>query len=824
MDVLSRRSPQLIHRYSHRLIDRHHSRTSADITGRHCVIDAWDPLPIPQEVCGSTSPAYETLVYTPLKSVVNIITANMSSRDTEVVQQFNAELSSLYEVRPPISKAKMSQITKSSMKAIKMYKHIVQSVERFIIKCRPEYKIPGLYVIDSIVRQSRHQFGVDKDVYAARFARNFGQTFQSLFLTCPTDDKPKIVRVLNLWQRNNVFTAETIQPLLDMANPNAALSAMKFDGSPQPHMNSGGGAGGRDGNRGGESRDTPALKDPTLILQLQQLANSLGLTKPGNNSGDSGQESQNQIKFNKKLLDFDYGDDEEDEERGETPTESEPPMRGSGGDDNNSTNPLAISMAQNLLSNPELLQQLQAMQKTIQQTELLKLSISELEAHGLAGLGQQSAAGGSSGQQFMSGYQSQQQLSQTSLMSDQRSDRYRGERSDQRSRSRSPRSSRRGGDRDREGGGGGGRRSHRSRSRSPRGSRFSDRPRSPQSFERERERERRRKGLPTQRKGYMSICSTTLWLGHVPKLVSEADLSDTFGEFGAINSIDLIPSRGCAYVCMNRRQDAAKALTNLRNVKLHGSVIKMAWAPGKGMKGKEYKDYWEADEGASYIPYTKLSDDVDLDLLEEGGTVDEDTVPEKLQEIRKRKNKEREDQEREAAAMMARAAAMMQQPLSMVALPATSYGVTGLVIPPNMMNITSHTPVMSMQSATDTPLMTTAITATAYPQLQAPPPIPSLLSDDPLKNEITEVVMNTDNNDRKSDSASSLMSNPPLFPPPLPPFQTPLGMPPMPPILGAQSHRLPWLSGPPPPILPNRMQGLESGTAVKNTSTKTNCN
>lgn len=117
------------------------------------------------------------------------------------------QLSSLYEVRPPISKAKMSQITRVSMKAIKMYKHIVQSVERFIIKvsqeiqsnqcstnwqrfqCRPEYKIPGLYVIDSIVRQSRHQFGADKDVYAARFARNFAQTFQSLFLTCPPDDK-----------------------------------------------------------------------------------------------------------------------------------------------------------------------------------------------------------------------------------------------------------------------------------------------------------------------------------------------------------------------------------------------------------------------------------------------------------------------------------------------------------------------------------------------------------------------------------------------------------------------------------------------------------
>ncbi|CAG2180322.1 unnamed protein product, partial [Oppiella nova] len=356
-------------------------------------------------------------------------------------------------------------------------------------------------------------------------------------------------------------------------------------------------------------------------------------------------ESQNQIKFNKKLLDFDYGDDEEEDEKGETPTEAEPPLR-SAGDDNNVANPLAISMAQNLLSNPELLQQLQQMQKTIQQTELLKMSISELEAHGLPNLGQQSA-GAQSGQQYMSSFQAQQQQSsqpnQTLMNSENNnnmnsdenrkhnelnmnfesleqklanndsnqlnpnlnpndnsfqylqnannfgpqmrandmsyalnnsiidaqpyhqqhnqpnqpfhqqlpqqdmndrsgdddrssrrsrfSSRYR-DRSD-RSRSRSPRSSRR--DRDRDAG----RRSYRSRSRSPRNSRFNDRARSPQTYERERERERRRKGLPPIRKGYLAICSTTLWLGHVPKLVSEADLSDTFGEFGAINSIDV---------------------------------------------------------------------------------------------------------------------------------------------------------------------------------------------------------------------------------------------------------------------------------------------
>merc|ERR1719188_712661 len=127
----------------------------------------------------------------------------------EAVQQFNQEMTSLYEIKPPISKAKMTAITKGAIRAIKYYKHVVQSVEKFIQKCRPEYKIPGLYVIDSIVRQSRHQFGADKDVFAARFARNSHITFHHLY-KCGEEEKSKIIRVLNLWQKNAVFTAEVI--------------------------------------------------------------------------------------------------------------------------------------------------------------------------------------------------------------------------------------------------------------------------------------------------------------------------------------------------------------------------------------------------------------------------------------------------------------------------------------------------------------------------------------------------------------------------------------------------------------------------------------
>ncbi len=76
------------------------------------------------------------------------------------------------------------------------------------------------------------------------------------------------MRVLNLWQRNGVFSAETIQPLLDMANPNASLAQMKFETASPPNVNQ------RETNRDIRESD-PALKE-NLMLQLEQLANTLG--------------------------------------------------------------------------------------------------------------------------------------------------------------------------------------------------------------------------------------------------------------------------------------------------------------------------------------------------------------------------------------------------------------------------------------------------------------------------------------------------------------------------------------------------------------------
>ena len=77
----------------------------------------------------------------------------------------------------------------------------------------------------------------------------------------------------------------------------------------------------------------------------------------------------------------------------------------------------------------------------------------------------------------------------------------------------------------------------------------------------------------------LTVCSTTLWVGHLSKLVLQEELSDTFGQYGEIVSIDLIPPRGCAFVCMHRRQDAYRALTKLAGHKLQGKAITVSSFP-----------------------------------------------------------------------------------------------------------------------------------------------------------------------------------------------------------------------------------------------------
>ncbi|XP_050548466.1 SR-related and CTD-associated factor 8-like, partial [Daktulosphaira vitifoliae] len=156
-----------------------------------------------------------------------------------------------------------------------------------------------------------------------------------------------------------------------------------------------------------------------------------------------------------------------------------------------------------------------------------------------------------------------------------------------------------------------------SRKRSPRKS-SRDRQREREK-ERERDRERRKKHLPPFKRNHLAVVSTTLWVGHLSKLVHQDDLYGLFQPIGDIVSLNLISPRGCAFLCMNRRQDAARIMNKFQGERLQGRPMTIAWAPGQAMKDKEWKDYWEIEDGVSYIPWEKLNKDIDYDELEVGG-------------------------------------------------------------------------------------------------------------------------------------------------------------------------------------------------------------
>uniref|UniRef100_UPI0037E848CF SR-related and CTD-associated factor 8-like n=1 Tax=Semicossyphus pulcher TaxID=241346 RepID=UPI0037E848CF len=594
----------------------------------------------------------------------------------EAVKAFNNELYSLNEYKPPISKAKMTQITKSGIKAIKFYKHVVQSVEKFIQKCKPEYKVPGLYVIDSIVRQSRHQFGTEKDVFAPRFSKNIIATFQHLY-RCPSDDKSKIVRVLNLWQKNAVFKSDIIQPLLDMAAgipPPSVTPVMPSSAAPVNNTTPGTPAtpatpanivqGLPDWASQITNTDTVAavaqiLQSPQgqqlqqlvqslqmqqqkpqpsllqaldagLVVQLQALTAQLTAAATANSLNPL---EQRVSSFNKKLLGpFDFGNDSE---RGEESKK----------DSSSSQLPMVSEPINSSLFH-QLAEQLQQQNLEQFQKQLLEHQQHQQKAMSLEGqdsiFGQDNsvATAQSSSQPQIpeqenkvdDSIDNQQQdmdldegpdgMEEEIFDADEKKIASTRSRTRSRSRSRSPkrrRSRSRSGSRKRK-------HRKRSRSRSRDRKRKSSRSYSSERRAREREKERQKKGLPPIRSKTLSVCSTTLWVGQVDKKATQQDLTNLFEEFGQIESINMIPPRGCAYICMVHRQDAFRARQKLStgSFKIGSKIIKIAWALNKGVK-QEYKQFWDVDMGVTYIPWEKVKLD-DLDDFAEGGIIDQETV------------------------------------------------------------------------------------------------------------------------------------------------------------------------------------------------------
>ncbi|NXI40786.1 SCAF8 protein, partial [Galbula dea] len=695
------------------------------------------------------------------------------------------QLYSLNDYKPPISKAKMTQITKAAIKAIKFYKHVVQSVEKFIQKCKPEYKVPGLYVIDSIVRQSRHQFGQEKDVFAPRFSNNIISTFQNLY-RCPGDDKSKIVRVLNLWQKNNVFKSEIIQPLLDMAagipppvvtpvlpSTTAAMSnntpgtpvtpvtpANVVQSLPDPWVS-------QIANTDTlaavaqilqspqgqqlqqliqtlqiqQQKPQPSLLqalDAGLVVQLQALTAQLTAAAAAANTLNPLEQS---VSFNKKLMDrFDFGEESEqnEEPKKETPT---------------SQLPLVPESVNNSLFH-QLAEQLQQQnlehlrQQLLEQQQPQKASPEENQEGNFGSEHSASPSQGSSQQQFLeveTNVDDSMDIQQQDMDIDEGQDVAEEEifeqeekksavrsrsRTRSRSRSRSPRKRRsrsRSGSRKRK-------HRKRSRSRSRERKRKSSRSYSSERRAREREKERQKKGLPPIRSKTLSVCSTTLWVGQVDKKATQQDLTNLFEEFGQIESINMIPPRGCAYVCMVHRQDAYRALQKLSSgsYKIGSKIIKIAWALNKGVK-TEYKQFWDVDLGVSYIPWEKVKLD-DLEGFAEGGMIDQETVNTEWETARSSEAAKENTQTTQSAAVDKSTVITTQteaytQPVTMLQV------CTGLIAPavpavslvPPAFPVTMSVPPPGYSAIPPPPFLRASFNPSQPPPGYMPPPVPPVV-------------------------------------------------------------------------------------------------
>ncbi|XP_033969164.1 SR-related and CTD-associated factor 4-like [Trematomus bernacchii] len=538
----------------------------------------------------------------------------------DAVNAFNMELFSMIDMKPPISRAKMMSVTKSAIKAIKLYKHVVQIVEKFIKKCKPELKVPGLYVVDSIVRQSRHQFGVEKDVFGPRFLKNFTDTFLNLY-HCSEDDKTKILRVLNLWEKNGVFDMDIIQPLMDMCNGTIVPApALQVATHPQPETH-------LPVTSASVVSAVPQLPTPDALaavaqlfqsphgLELQRMlqnfqqadktrAESITNTLPNPAQpmpvaqlNPYNEHTENRNSLAEKLLDrFDYDDEPEDMIAKEGSAQSQ-------GIPGHVFNHLPGQMPNTDTVHPHMTGQVGGVE------------------HG-GGLSHDEQHMMNDGYRSINEGYSQTRESSREDSSMRREGRHRGygRRSRSRSGSRSPKR----------------RRSRSSsRSRRPRHRRSNSRSKeqhlrsrsgSQDRNEREKDRERRQKGLPSIKSQTLSVCSTTLWVGQLDKKTQQPDVMSLLEEFGQIDSINMIPPRGCAYIAMVHRQDANTALTKLSrgSYKVNQKPVKIAWALNKGIKSA-HKKFWDVERGVTYIPWNKVKVD-ELETYREGGMLDVETL------------------------------------------------------------------------------------------------------------------------------------------------------------------------------------------------------
>lgn len=478
-----------------------------------------------------------------------------------------------------------------------MYKHVVQNVEKFISKSKPTYKVTGLYVIDALIRKSQSEFGPDKDVYTKRFQKNMLQTFQHLAKSAiSSSDKEKCKKIVFLWRKAKIYEESLLDELDSIITKTTNSSKTDAVGSklePNPPADD------------AEVLISTILSNPESEM-AQNLAKMLGgpqqeqlqqiLAKMKHNEP----ESQNTEAIQDKSPLFDEIDRNNSWQEGPPPL---PPLPSAHG----KSIPISTIPPPN-----DWHQHHPPPQPVVPPPGAWPDPPARLPSP-----------------KHDRDYSRDRRRSRSPRRDfSPRKDRSRSRDRDIRRRRRTRSRSR---ERDRK--------RSRSRDRDSRRDRHRRRSRSRErrSSRRDEISNREKMCLPSTKDGKGCVASRTIWIGNISKgdctEESVKNMIKNVDRVDDIQDITALHSRGCAYVVMKTRAAAFKTLQKLASKRGREEKRKVDWAINSGLKDAEMQAYFDKAEGAAFIEYSKLPDDIEV-LIKwaHGGVIDIESMPEKVQQ------------------------------------------------------------------------------------------------------------------------------------------------------------------------------------------------
>ncbi|KAF2232082.1 hypothetical protein EV356DRAFT_525405 [Viridothelium virens] len=167
------------------------------------------------------------------------------------VEDLDGHLQALQARKPPgVSGAKVEAITKLCIDQVQAESALIQKIYTHFKKTAATHKLGILYVVDSVTRkwieEARHagqdlaSSSAGDGTYAAgvrRITELMPALMNELFQVAPADQKEKISKLLDIWERSHTFPSEMLSGLKQKLNA-STQNARSFtpDGSPPPNV------------------------------------------------------------------------------------------------------------------------------------------------------------------------------------------------------------------------------------------------------------------------------------------------------------------------------------------------------------------------------------------------------------------------------------------------------------------------------------------------------------------------------------------------------------------------------------------------------------